>query len=158
MIQFDPTFSTLIAFYLSPVMWGVLMCFAALIVIALLLQKYPNTKSMLSFDILYEKVYKFYEDILGEDIKHSIKIYITTLFFVILIANILSVILDFIAPVFGILPDGSFILMQYISLPTSDMQFNIALSLLSTLLLVYVQFGALGYKKFFYNYVPFWGK
>jgi F0F1-type ATP synthase membrane subunit a len=43
-------------------------------------------------------------------------------------------------------------------MPTSDMQFNMALALFSTLLLIYVQFGSLGYKKFFYNYLPFWGK
>lgn len=158
MIHFDPTFSTLIGFYLSPVMLGVSLCFIAFILIAALLQRYPDTKFMLSFDILYESVYRFYEDILWQDTGHSIKMYITTLFFVILIANLLSVILDFIAPVFGVLPDGSFALMQYVSLPTSDMQFNIALSLFSTFLLIYVQFGSLWYKKFFYNYLPFWGK
>ena len=158
MIQFDPTFQTLIAFYLSPVMLGVVLCVVVFIVLAYSLAKYSHIRTMLILDILYEKVYKFYEDILGQESSHAIKIYITTLFFVILIANLLSVVLDFIAPVFGILPDGSFTLMQYISLPTSDMQFNVALSLFSTLLLLYVQFGALWYKKFFYNYIPFWGK
>lgn len=43
-------------------------------------------------------------------------------------------------------------------MPTSDVQFNTALSLFSVLLLLYVQFGALGCKKFIYSYIPVWGK
>jgi len=43
-------------------------------------------------------------------------------------------------------------------MPTSDVQFNTALSLFSILLLLYVQFGTLGFKKFIYNYAPVWGK
>lgn len=43
-------------------------------------------------------------------------------------------------------------------MPTSDVQFNTALSLFSVLLLLYVQFGTLGFKKFVYSYVPVWGK
>ena len=53
---------------------------------------------------------------------------------------------------------GDFELAEYIIMPTSDMQFNIALALFSTLLLVYLQLWSLGYRKFFYNYFPLWGK
>jgi len=158
MIQFDPTFQSLIAFYLSPAMLGIVFCIILLIFIAALIQRYPSHRSMIIFDLLYEKVFRFYEDILWKDISTNIKTYIVTLFFVIFLANISSVLLDFIAPIFGISASGEFFLAQYIVMPTSDMQFNIALSLFSTLLLIYVQFGSLGYKKFFYNYLPFWGK
>ena len=102
MIQFDPTFQSLIVFYLSPVMLGVILCIFFFIILAFLLQKYPTSRGILSFDILYERVFRFYEDILGSNISSSIKTYITTLFFVILLANIAGVILDFIAPIFGI--------------------------------------------------------
>ena len=50
--------------------------------------------------MLFEVVAKFYGDILGEQASHKIKTYIVTLFFVIFIANILGVLIDFVAPVF----------------------------------------------------------
>lgn len=135
---------------------GVIICI--FVFLAFLLSKSPESKIMLAFDILYEKVYEFYSDILGEEAGKNIRIYITTLFFVIFFANIASVLLDFIAPIFGLTSSGDFFLAKYIVIPTSDMQFNIALSLFSTLLLIYIQFGTLGYKKFFYNYFPIFGK
>jgi F0F1-type ATP synthase membrane subunit a len=67
-------------------------------------------------------------------------------------------VVDFIAPIFGMNAQWDFMLSKYIIMPTSDIQFNIALSIFSTLILIYVQFGTLGYKKFFYNYIPFWGQ
>ena len=56
---------------------------------------------MVAFEYLYEKVYGFYEEILGKDEKSSVKGYIVTLFFIILFANLFGVFLDFIAPIFG---------------------------------------------------------
>jgi len=158
MLQYDPTFSSLLSFYLSPSMAGILLCIWIFIVIAFGVKYFSGTRIILAFDLLYEKVYTFYGDILGQQASVSMKLYITTLFFVIFFANITWILLDFIAPIFGINAQGDFILSEYIILPTSDMQFNIALSLFSTLLLLYVQFGSLWYKKFFYNYLPFWGK
>ena len=113
---------------------------------------------MLLFDMLYEKVYNFYTDILGPESSLKVRVYIATLFFVIFFANIASVIMDFIAPIFWLTKTGEFILADYVIMPTSDMQFNVALALFSTLLLIYIQFGALGTKKFFYNYFPVFGK
>jgi len=155
--HFDPTFSSLIDFYLSPVMLWVGVSVCIFIFLAYLVEKYPKSGVMILFDLLYEKVYKFYSDILGPESSSKVRIYIATLFFVILFANISSVLVDFIAPIFGISASWDFYLAEYIVMPTSDMQFNIALALFSTLLLVYIQFGALGTKKFFYNYFPiFW--
>lgn len=158
MFYYDPTFSSLIEFYLSPIMAGVLLCMWLFIWVAFALKYVPNTRAMLAFDLFYEKVHGFYSDILGRDASINMKLYITTLFFVILFANITGLIISFIAPIFGMDAQWEFILSQYIVMPTSDMQFNIALSIFSTLLLLYVQFGTLWYKKFLYNYLPFWGK
>lgn len=158
MFHFDPTFSTLIAFYLSPVMPGILFCMGVFIVLAYLVDRYPKSSCMVLFDMLYEKVYKFYSDILGPESSVNVRLYIATLFFVIFFANISSVVLDFIAPIFGLTSNGEFLLAQYIVMPTTDMQFNLGLALFSTLLLIYIQFWALGTKKFFYNYFPVFGK
>ena len=158
MFLFDPTFSSLISFYLSPVMLGVLCCMWIFILLALWVQIYAKSSCMLLFEMLYEKVYNFYSDILWNQASSQIKLYIATLFFVIFFANISSILVDFIAPIFWLTASGWFYLSEYIVMPTSDMQFNMALALFSTLLLIYIQFGALWTKKFFYNYLPVWGK
>ncbi len=158
MIQFDLTMQSLISFYLSPVMSGIMAIIGIFFLIAIFIQKYPNSTIVLIFDMLYEKIYTFYSSILWDEVGKNIRLYVTTLFFVIFFANIAGVILDFIAPVFGISSSWDFYLSQYITMPTADMQFNIGLALFSTLLLLYVQFGSLGFKKFFYSYLPVFGK
>lgn len=158
MFHYDPTFASLIAFYLSPSMAGVILSVWVFIFFAYCIKYFSASRAMVLFDLMYEKAHTFYGDILGKDASVTMKLYITSLFFVILFANLVGLIVSFIAPMFGMTQEWDFVLSQYIIMPTSDMQFNIALSLFSTLLLIYVQFGSLWYKKFFYNYFPFWGK
>lgn len=158
MFHFDPTFQSLINFYLSPSMLGIVFCIIVFLLLAFFTQYFSKSKVMLVFDMLFEKVHTFYSDILWAQPWENIKLYITTLFFVIFFANLAGVLLDFIAPIFWLKASGDFYLAEYIIMPTSDMQFNIALALFSTLLLIYVQFGTLWYKRFLYNYLPFWGK
>jgi F0F1-type ATP synthase membrane subunit a len=139
-------------------MLGIIFCIVVFILLASFIQNFSSARAMIWFDLLYEKVYKFYSDILWKEVGKNIKVYIATLFFVIFFANIAGVLLDFIAPIFWVSPQWEFYLAEYIVMPTADMQFNIALAIFSTLLLIYVQFGTLWYKQFFYNYLPFWGK
>lgn len=142
------------SFYTSPVFVWTLLCFAGILCIWFFLHRFPKSIFSILFDMLFEVVAKFYGDILGEQASHRIKTYIVTLFFVIFIANILGVLIDFIAPVFWITSSWDFHLAQYIILPTADMQFNISLAIFSTILLIYIQFRSLGFGRFFYNYVP----
>lgn len=158
MFHYDSTFASLIGFYLSPSMAGVILNIWVFIFFAYCIKYFSASRAMVLFDLMYEKAHTFYGDILGKDASVTMKLYITSLFFVILFANLVGLIVSFIAPMFGMTQEWDFVLSQYIIMPTSDMQFNIALSLFSTLLLIYVQFGSLWYKKFFYNYFPFWGK
>ena len=81
-------------------------------------EKKLGTKTMLLFEYLYEKIYYFYEDILGKEESPRIKSYVVTLFFVIFFANIFSVIFDFIAPIFGQKENGDFLLANIIVFPT----------------------------------------
>ena len=68
MIHFDPTFTSLIAFYLSPAMLGIVFCVVVFLMLAFLTQSFSGTRFMIAFDLLYEKVYKFYSDILGKEV------------------------------------------------------------------------------------------
>ncbi len=144
--------------YTSPVALGVALVWCVFLLGAVFLEYFPHTRFALMVDMLYEKVEKFYGDILWEQAWGRVKTYIITLFFVILVANIVGIALDFVAPIFWTRSTGEFFLAEYIIVPTSDMQFNLALAAFSTLLLLYIQFGSLGAWKFFYNYLPLWGK
>lgn len=124
---------------------------------AVFLRKFPESTLSVSFELLFEKIYHFYEDITGKE-SSNILSYIITLFFVLLSVNLLGVIWDFISPIFWMNTEWEFIFSQFFQTPSSDISFNIAVALVSILLLLYVQFGALWYKKALYNYFPFFGK
>lgn len=129
-----------------------------IIFLALGLHCIPSSKASVAFEYLYEKVYFFYEEILGPEENSTVKGYIVTLFFILFFANLLSLSLDFIAPIFWVSGDGWFLLSSYILLPSSSLEFTLALSWFSVLLLLYLQWKNLGGKNFFLNYVPLTGK
>jgi len=137
---------------------GVFSIFVGIVIIALTLKYTPKSYVSIGFDLLYEKVYEFYESILGKTSKKWIKTYIVILFFVIFIANMFGVILEILAPIFGMNDSWKFILEHYIKSPSSDLNFNLALASVSILILVYVQFSFAGTKGFLYDYFPIFGK
>lgn len=107
-------------------------------------------KSIIIFEILFEKVFDFFNDILGEHQKYRVKSFVLGIFFIILFSNILASVIDFLAISFPRLWD-------LIVEPTTDANFNIAMALVSTLLMLYLQFQKLWLRKFLYNYFPiFW--
>jgi F0F1-type ATP synthase membrane subunit a len=106
------------------------------------------------FELLVEKVYEFFEEILEETGKRWTKIYVVTLFFVILISNLSSWVLDVIRVVFL----DTEAIFQYIQIPTTSFEFNIAMALVSIALFLIVQVRYLGLIKFFHEYLPITGK
>jgi F0F1-type ATP synthase membrane subunit a len=50
---------------------------------------------MVFFEMFFEKVYEFFEDILGLEEKKWTKMYITSLFFIIIFSNIIGMLLEF---------------------------------------------------------------
>jgi F0F1-type ATP synthase membrane subunit a len=63
---------------------------------------------------MFEKIYDFFEEILGEETKSWVKNFVTTLFFVILFSNLLGLFVEFIAPIFGLNEEGHLILEEFI--------------------------------------------
>jgi len=133
----------------------VILC---IIFIASAILYFPKSAFSTLFEYLYEKVFAFYESVLWAETNLQTKTFIVVLFFIIFITNIAGVILDFIAPIFGTNETGSFLLGNYILIPSSDIQFNLALAIISMFLLLYLQFGSLGLKNFFFTYFPVTGK
>jgi len=138
------------------VMFGIL--FEALIIVSIIIafKKFPKSGFVVFFDMMFEKVYDFFEDLLWNEEKNWIKMYVTVLFFIILISNFLGVFLEILLPAFW-LEHGHALLAQYIIIPTATKEFNIAMALIWVVIVIYEQFKNLWLVKFFYEYFPiFW--
>ncbi|NDK08047.1 F0F1 ATP synthase subunit A [Candidatus Gracilibacteria bacterium] len=142
----------------SNVIFGIILEIIIILIIALVLKYLKNRKISILIELFYEKVYRFYESILGEGEKKWIKTYVVVLFFVILISNLLGVFLEFFAPMFGVDEEGEFILEHFITNPTLSLNFTLALSISSIAMLLIIQFSKLGTKHFFLEYLPINGK
>ncbi|MDQ7009762.1 MAG: F0F1 ATP synthase subunit A [Candidatus Gracilibacteria bacterium] len=121
-------------------------------IIVLLYRFFPKNAVFVFFEMAFEAVYNFFEELLGKKEKIWLKTYVTILFFIILISNLLGVLLEFLIPVFG---HG---LEHYIKIPTADINFNIAMAIIGVLIVVSEQFKSLGLLKFFHEYFPILGK
>ncbi len=98
--------------------------------------------------MMFEKVFEFFEEILWKDEKKWTKIYITTMFFIILFSNLLGVILELFLPIFGEW------MHHTISIPTADINFNVAMAVVWVIIVIYEQFKFLGFGKALYEYLP----
>ena len=130
------------------------------------------------FGQAYESMMDFFTDILGEEEYLWIKSFVTNLFFVILIFNLLGLLFDFFSPMFGFTETGEFALSERLWFATSNVEFNVAMALVWVLLTLVIQLfvmdgnGFIGKKisdakrntpffkvmNFVYEYVPVWGK
>ena len=139
---------------LSPMMLGIILQIITILLLVLLLKTGRNTKAWITLELFFEKMYEFFEEILGVKESRPVKIYVITLFFVILIANLLSYTIDLVRVIFV---DVDAILW-YIQIPTTDFNFNIALALISIILMLAIQIKTLRPIKFFLEYLPITGK
>ena len=106
---------------------------------------------ILLFEMMFEKIYDFFIEIIGEHQKYWVKSFVIGMFFVILFSNLMGTAIDAIAIS---VPQ----LSEWIAAPTTDANFNIAMAVISVLLVLYLQMRHLGVGKFFYEYVPLLGK
>ncbi len=106
-----------------------------------------SEKYVLLVDILFEKMYKFFEEILGKNFSSKAKSSVTSLFFVILIANFIGVGLDVLVYIFPWLE-------EYIIAPSSDVSFNFAVAILSVLVMLVFQFQKKWFWEFINEYLP----
>lgn len=136
--------------YLSP--WVIVWLGIEVLLFFLLFvwyKKYRDSSFMVFFEMIFEKVFEFFEDILWKEEKRWTKIYITVLFFIILISNLLWVFMEILIPVFW------HSLEELVKIPTADINFNIAMALVWVFIVLYEQFKFLWIWKALYEYVPF---
>lgn len=140
--------------YLTPTNLSISITIFMILVLWTILKYASDSSFSVLFEYFYEKMYDFFSDILWDEEKKIILNFVLGLFFIILIFNFQSLLVEFIAPIMGMNASGWFIIERYIVPASADINFNIAMSLLSILLIVWVQFHSLGLKDFFGNYFP----
>lgn len=148
----------IIDYYSSPVTFGLMGEIICIIGLAYLLKKFPKSSISLMFEALYEKMHDFFLDILGSEIDTKVLKYVLTLFCVILFSNLMSVLLSLLSPFFGMSAQGVFYLEHYITVPSADIHFNLAMAIMSMCVIIYVQLRAYGLGGFLYEYFPIFGK
>ena len=109
---------------------------------------FPKSWIMIIIELTFEKAFEFFEEILWIKEKRWVKMYITMVFFIILISNLLGVALEFLLPIFWES------LHHAISIPTADINFNIAMAVVWVVIVILEQFKALGFWKAVHTYVP----
>lgn len=103
------------------------------------------------FEIFFEQIFDFFNEIVGEHQKYWVKSFVIWIFFVVLMSNVMGTLFDFI----GMMFPG---LEERVSAPTTLVNFNVAIAMVSVGLMLYLQFKKLGFGKFLYEYVPIFGK
>ena len=72
-----------------------------IMLIIILLYKYARKSAfVVFFEMMFEKVYEFFEDLLGKEEKIWIKSYVTIVFFIILLSNLIGLVLSLTKPIF----------------------------------------------------------
>ncbi len=132
---------------LNPFFVWIMLEFILLLLVYLFVTKKPNSSFSVFFDMVFEGVYWFFEDILWFDEKKWTKLYITSMFFVILFSNLSWAVLEII---WVWVPE----LEEYISIPTSDINFNVAMAIIWVIIVIYEQFKFLWIWKALYEYFP----
>lgn len=150
--SYEKFFSDFLGVYTHPwvIVWLSLE-WVIIFTLILLFRYRKNGSFFVFFDLMFEKIHLFFEDILWSDEKKWIKIYITSLFFVIIFSNFLGVFLEFLTPIFW---HG---MEYYVKIPTADINFNVAMAVIWVVIVILEQFKFLWIKKALYEYFPiFW--
>ena len=157
-MNFDLSLENIVEIYTASSSLGVLILLLLIISIWVILKISPLGKLSICFEVMYEKAYDFFSEILEDDFSMFAKNFVVILFFIILLSNALAIVLEILAPVFGVSSDGVFHIEHYITMPSTDLNFNIALAVMSMVMLLAIQFWGMGWKKFLYDYMPVFGK
>lgn len=152
-------FTDILKFYSSSVFYGELVVILFFVLVILWFKYFRNSGFVLFFEFIFETVYEFFEDILWKEEDRWIKVYVTSVFFIILTSNFLWVIVEIISPIWGskIREFTHFFEHNILQVPTTDINFNIAMALVWVFLVIFVQFKSLWIPKGIYEYFPiFW--
>lgn len=143
----------------SPEFIGILIALGIVLLILLMVRKFPNSWFSVAFSILFENMYEYFEDVLWKEERSWIKNYVTTTFFLLLIINVMTLLFDLTKYFVGDVEEitGS-MLDAFVAMPTGTMAFNIVIALIWVAITIGVQAQKLGFRWFLHEYFPITGK
>ncbi len=139
---------------MNPISLWIYLQIIIILLLILIFKLVRNSKFGQFIQLLVESVYGMFADILEIPHKHWSKTYVTTLFFIVLIANISWWMLDIVRVIFVNVERLSSVIL----IPTTSLEFNGALAFVSIILMLKAQIDTLGGGKTFLEYVPLFGK
>ena len=151
-------FQNIFSFYWWAEFVGILLVLVFFLCWALWISCFPEWKIKLILEYIYESIYLFFDEVIGEKSPRTWVASVTALFCVLLGINIFGVLLDMLAPIFGHDASGNFVLSHYVASGSSQLNFTVALALISVLWIILTQFQSFGAKDFFLSYIPLKGK
>jgi F0F1-type ATP synthase membrane subunit a len=129
----------------------VIILIALLLLLGYYTRRKPNSRVTVLFFSLYQWVWEFFEDLLWENCEIRITRFVTNLFLVIFLSNLIWIFNDIIR----------FVIPQWLRLvtsPTAEFEFNLALALIAVGVTLYVQWKNLGLLWALHEYFPIKGK
>lgn len=136
---------------MSTYLWYILLRIMMLIVWFFGVRKKESSFGQI-LRLAFEGIWLFFEDILWKDRKHWIKVYVVSLFFIVLFANLfwlLNDILRFVFPQY----------LRRVTSPTGEFESTIAFAFIAIVVTLYVQSKNVWWvHKLLHEYIPITGK
>lgn len=148
-------FDSLLSFQASYI--GIYIEILLIVVLWLIYRLKPQSRFSLLVDSTIEGTYEFFEEILGKNERRFITTFLVSIFFVVLIANLLWLVADLFSHII-VNATGEAVLPTLFQSFSSDQNATTALALIVVILSLIVQIKHMGLRKFIHEYVPFTGK
>lgn len=130
---------------------GLLILLALICILWYYVRRKSNSRLTILFLSLYHGLRDFFEDVLGSNAPLWITKFVTHLFLVIFLSNMIGIfndIIRFFAPQW----------LRYVTSPTGEFEFNLALALIAVVATLFIQWKELGLRGILHEYFPITGK
>lgn len=155
----------------NPGILGALIWMWVFVLIVIAIRSFPRSQFALLFEAGYEGMFDFFTDILPGERNVWVVNFVTSIFFILLVFNVLALIFDPIASItwYDVLMD-EFNLSKFVTIATGDIHFNAAIAIVCVLVMLYSQWASkrvnatgliawlIRIGKTIYEYIPVRGK
>ncbi|MFA7284698.1 MAG: F0F1 ATP synthase subunit A [Candidatus Absconditabacterales bacterium] len=130
---------------------GLLLLLILISILGYYVRRKPDSRLTILFLSLYHGLWDFFEEVLGSTAPLWITKFVTHLFLVIFLSNLIGIfndIIRFFAPQW----------LRYVTSPTAEFEFNLGLALIAVFVTLFIQRKELGLGGILHEYFPITGK
>lgn len=129
----------------------IIILLALIWILGYYVRKKPDSKLTILFSSLYHSIREFFEDLMWDKTEIWIIKFVTHLFLVIFLSNIIWILNDIIR---FVIPQR----LRLVTSPTAEFEFNLALALIAVWVTLYIQMSQLWIRNMLHEYIPLKGK